>query len=298
MWIFLVKNKLFFILFILSIFVFFKKDQLTEIPIHPSKDGFIILDSIIEEKIYPFQLSLERPLPFINKKVLTKLKKTEGEILNISRPNKKDSLTASYKIPKISFGIDQSLVWKNVSVLEDSTKKETLPLKNSVSEKNEGFIGSSFLEKTNLFFDLQESKLYACNNLKLLQRKGIAPRKFVKTPINIHSGMLWIEVETDFGILKLALSTDLHPQLFSEKFSKNKLSIGVIEGNPVFEGKPVFSTEHFLIAGKDFGAVPFITQPFEDELAFFDGFIGISFLRERSFYIDYKNKTLHIDLSN
>lgn len=195
----------------------------------------------------------------------------------------------SYFIPKVSVG---TFIWKNVLTEEKSPDLEQNVVfekpKNICpnKEKIRGFIGLPLLKKTNILLDFPNQALYLCNSLKMLQKNMLLSNKLIKIPFTIENDFILVEAEINSQKEKLLFDTGagicaIHrsgtPTLDLTK-----------DAPPLY----IFS-DCFVLSGHDFGKQSFA----EIDMSFAYGILGMDFIEKFPIYIDYKNKTLYVDIS-
>jgi hypothetical protein len=171
------------------------------------------------------------------------------------------------------------------SYLISKMKVGDLTLKNVIAHESqeEGhdvlgqFLGGEF----NLLLDFPRSRIIACDTFSKLHEKELALKRWVKVPFEMDCSGIVLNVDTDHGVRKLAINTTCtFTHLRSSLLSSVQPSV----------------SSSFSLGGQPLGKVVFRPVDLPEGLAGIDGFIGVDFLRTHVLYIDYKNKTAHIEL--
>lgn len=249
------------------------KQYFERIPVTLSHRNNPIIDVSIQGNIYPLKLDLGSYISFsLSEEVLKNIHKTKYGISQWYdfRGKRYESLT--YTIPEIKIG---NLRFAHVFVNQDSEDFHANVTFDGSPLQVPGVIGLSILEKYNLFIDFPHATIYASNDHLSLQNAGLLSKNLLAIPFTVHSNGIIFSVETDVGIYRLMLDT-------GATFT-------------VIRAPHAGFTEKFCIMGHDFGERTIKTL--DVSLQFdFDGLLGMDFLREYPFFIDYSNKIVFIDL--
>lgn len=149
-----------------------------------------------------------------------------------------------------------------------------------------GTIGWPLLEKVNLLLDFSHSCVLASNDKKSLKKLGYYIDGWVKVPFKIDRPGIILEIETDFGVKKLAIDTGS--------------TLNLIRNDQTIEGKmgmykiPFINSSKFIINKNNFGSITFHLYELTSELNEIDGYLGMSFLENHQIYIDYPNRVAYI----
>lgn len=199
---------------------------------------------------------------------------------------------SNYKIPNAKIG---SLRFKEVKVTEEFSEEKddcifwSNPAQKK-SQKSVGSLGRTIFKSTGLLFDISQSKMIVTRDLKKLKRNGYDLEKFLKVPLIINEKGIALKINSDIGELKLILDTGATLTVVSEKLYPLKLK-NVID----HRGLPTFRLNEFSIGGRDFGPKDLFFLKITQELQEFDGALGMDFIKDHVFYIDFPNKTLCIE---
>lgn len=198
----------------------------------------------------------------------------------------------SYILPKIEIG---SLVFNNPSAVEtlllevDDCIIWRDPNEEKKYQKTVGSLGRKFFKSLNLLFDVQRSKMIATNNLNKLKNNGYDLKTYLKTPFELHSKGIILQVNTDVGVLRLLLdtgatSTFIHDKLYPLNMER------------VFDcrGLPTLNSQLFSISGRDFGEKKLYFLAMTDEIQEFDGALGMDFIKEHVMYIDFFETEIYL----
>ncbi len=166
-----------------------------------------------------------------------------------------------------------------------SVKQSSL---GTINSKGLGYIGWPLLNRTNLYFDLGNAELLLVKHQNDLKKAGICLEEFERIPFELEKCGLVIKVESDLGILRLMVDTGATGSLIKP---------GILSANPL--SKDSWDNEHFLsnkfILGKsNFGKQPLYPLSIAPQFGQIDGVLGMDFLREHPFYIDYQNRLIYI----
>ncbi|MES2344658.1 MAG: hypothetical protein V4494_01785 [Chlamydiota bacterium] len=211
----------------------------------------------------------------------------------VGRDGKGNSYDSNaYLISKVVVG---NSVFSNVVVkqLDEGFIKNTTLYTNMsdlelVNDKN-GVIGRGILEKMSLLLDFHNLFILESNNLDVLIKRGFFPEKYLVVPFNTGRTGLLLNIDTDIGQIRLSLDTGSTVSLLRAS--------RVVEGTDACKsqyGMPIFTSEKFVIAGKDFGRSDLYLYDITSELHEIDGVLGMNFLEGRILYIDYPNKMIYI----
>jgi hypothetical protein len=147
----------------------------------------------------------------------------------------------------------------------------------------QGRIGRFVFQSYTCFFDLSHSQIYLCNTLNELKKVTRIHDHFVTTKLYSDHQGLAVMVETDIGTKKFLLDTGATGSILKESLVDKA---NAVEFHP---GKWGFLSRRMVIGGKDFGSWKLTLFQFSDKLGDFDGVLGIDFLMEHPFILDFKN---------
>ncbi len=202
----------------------------------------------------------------------------------------KRSPALCYLLPSLSIG---KMELKNLSLYKEfqpagvklDIKAE---IRGSFKGTALGNIGLPLLYRTDLYFDCPNSALWMVKDRSYLTKMGIHLEEFTQLSFDLHEGLIRVKVTTDQGDLKLLFDTGASGTVIKpEIFGKSHLARDQL-------GNPCFATNAFVVGGVDYGRhilYPFSLSP---QLGEYDGILGMDFLREHPFYIDFYNKTVYV----
>lgn len=243
------------------------------IPVTFTGRGDPIIDVSIEGNAYPLVLDLGSSFPCsLRDEILQNIHKTKYGTSSWSDFRGQRYESPAYTIPELKIN---DLVFADMLIRQSREDfYVNVTLKGSPFQPF-GIIGLPILEKYNLFLDFPHSRIYASSDYLSLQQAGLFSRNLLAIPFTRCSDGIFLFVETDTGIHRLALDTGSTHTLIRAP-------------HPTF-------TKKFSIMGHDFGERSIMA--INEELQFdFDGFLGMDFLREHPVFIDYSNKVVFIDL--
>jgi len=233
-----------------------------------------IIDVSIQGNVYPLRLDLGSSCPFsLREEILQNIRKTKRGSIKWHDFRGKQYESPIYSIPEVKIG---NLTFARALAKRDNEDFNVNVALNGPPLQLPGVIGLPILEKYNLFLDFPHSVIYASNDHLSLQKAGLLSENLLAIPFTLHPDGILLSIETDGGTYCLMLDT-------------GSTSTAIRAPHPAF-------TEKFRIMGHDFGE-RFIKAIDVSPRFEFDGFLGMDFLREYPFFIDYSNKIIFIDLS-
>ena len=172
----------------------------------------------------------------------------------------------TYIIPKIKIG---ELTLYNIEAIG----REAEPL----AEVNT--LGKFFGENFNLLLDFPHSQIVICNTFLELQSKKLVEDNWIQVPFELGRLGIILNVDTDKGIKRLALSTT---------------TTATVLKSPLPEGVSSIFSSRFTIGGEEFGKTELHYFEIAPILTEVDGFIGMDFLQKHPIYIDNVHKCVYI----
>lgn len=237
----------------------------------------------IEGKSYTVLANLSSIVPLtLNKNVLASIKKKPAKPIQFINVNGDIVHRPAYVVPRIKVGL---FTFKNITVAE---RDEDLDNVQCVGE-----IGMPMLNQVNLLFDFPHSTIIASNSKDRLKKIGYILDDM--TPVHFEmierAGGIVLPVSVDKAAIKLALST-------GSSLSIIRSSYAMIDKLKNSDLGAKFTSASFEIGGKNWGAHEFYVKDFSEELSEFNGTIGMDFLSEHVFYIDFGSKIVYIGEKN
>ena len=232
-----------------------------------------VIDLSIEDKVYPLKLDLGSAIFFsLEEEILQNIDKLKYGTFKWYDFRGKQYESPTYTIPEAKIG---NLKFTNVLVNQDSMDFHTNVTFNGPPLQLPGMIGSSILEKYNLFLDFAHDAIYASRDHLSLQQRGLLSNNLLAIPFTLHPDGIILSVQTDGGIYRLMLDTGATFTIIRAPHSD--------------------ITEKFCIMGHDFGKRSIKVLDVHPRFDF-DGCLGMDFLCEYPLFIDYPNKMIFIDL--
>ena len=230
-----------------------------------------------------FQLTL-------NKDILNNLEKNPCGTLQ-GRDAKGNSYDSpAYLVKKIKIGnhVFNDVVVKEVN--DDYVSNTTLFINKTknISSGRFGTVGRALLEKMNLFFDFQNFVILESNDIMNLKEAGYQLENLVAVPFEMGRTGAILTVDTDLGKTRLSLDTGSTVSLIRSSLLQNN------EPEKREYGLPCYNTSKFMIGNKDFGNMDLYLFDITSELHEIDGILGMDFLRNHIFYINYQDKVIYI----
>ncbi|MCB1116274.1 MAG: hypothetical protein KDK71_07385 [Chlamydiia bacterium] len=264
-----------------------------ELPVKFERSNLPYVDVVIDKKVCPLVVDLGSRLDILmHADVLNQLHKSPfgqekwknflGEVFEQN----------AFRLPEIELG---SLRFNDPVVVEESPQNiasSTIwndPNNKDTARETVGGIGRGLLDKRNILFDLEHSKIVFSNNLRKLKKSGYPIQSYIKVPFSMESKGMVVEVSTDFRKLRLLIDsgttwTILHEYLFPEGIEKKVSPYGF----------PEIVSSTFDMGPAHFGEQRFYFMPMGEELKDIDGFIGMDFIKKHVMYIDFDHKVLYI----
>lgn len=259
--------------------------------VHFTKGGIPIVNIVIEDKVFPVDVSLASKIPLsLDKNILGALTKTKkNEIIEWRGPNGNCHNGEVYVIPNIKLGF---LILDDVDAVESPEYEDILKGTQMVwVRRNEhlGSIGRPLLFKFNMLLDFPHARICFSNDLQKLKNERLFDEsQFQKIPFEITRVGIVISIDTDIGIKKFALATGCSKTLLKQHLvSSEKCTEGK-------NGRSVFNNKKTVIGKENFGALDMFLVNITTELSEVDGFLGMDFLKRNVVYIDFHNKALYL----
>ncbi|NGX36950.1 MAG: hypothetical protein K1000chlam2_00096 [Chlamydiae bacterium] len=202
-----------------------------------------------------------------------------------------ESKTEHYALPEYQI---HNITLKNAYI--DKTEKMGVPLGlkldklGTISNENLAYIGLPLLYRTNIFFDFPNSSLHFIEQGQNLKKVNLRLEEYKKIPFELEKCGIVLNIESDLGPLKYMMDTGASVSVIKPEFLKKQSLSTDTHGNSIF----VSST--FTIGNYDYGEkylYPFNITP---ELGNIQGILGMDFLREHAFYIDFPNRLLYLQM--
>lgn len=185
-----------------------------------------------------------------------------------------------YFLPQIEI---DDLVFKDVAVMETDPDKD----KSLNPEEQIAKIGLKFFQNKNLLVDFENSTIITCNDLNKLKQIGYSIEDMTKTAFEFGRKGLFLNVETDLGLLKMKISSENTYSLIRRDLTENIITS--INLNGLSEA----ATSIFSIGGKNFGSRDLLVWEFSKDFGI-DGYIGMDFLRAHVMYFDFINRAVYV----
>lgn len=263
----------------------------TRIPIRFSSANTPVVNVVIEGAVFSCEIDLGAKFPLVlNSKLLKPIQKKFEEVVKW-RDLKGVAYEGNlYAIPEISIS---GFLWKDVRVQEEnSSYTENIVLwtdeKQNSKRQEFGTIGRPLLERTNLCFDMANRVVFACDSMESLKQLGEFYEDFEKFPFELTRAGMVLEIVTDFGKGKFIIDTGSTLTLVRASF------LNCSEGKKDWRGMTCVGTSKFIIGNKNFGNMDLYPWDISSELIEMDGMLGMDFLKNQVFYIDYPNKVIYI----
>ncbi|OGN55792.1 MAG: hypothetical protein A3D96_04370 [Chlamydiae bacterium RIFCSPHIGHO2_12_FULL_44_59] len=187
-----------------------------------------------------------------------------------------------YEVPTISVG---PIVFSHPVIHEHSEefhRESSLVQKDHKSSPSEqGRIGWELFVNTNLFLDLNNSKVAFCDSISTLQKEGYFFEAFAKTPLFLERGLVEFEVETPEGVLRCMLDTGATWNVLNTDLEEGKSIEQVI-----WEPDNVLKYSSFKIDKKNFGPVAFHRIPIKIPVHI-EAILGMEFFHHHLVFLDF-----------
>ncbi len=267
------------------------KNSVVIIPIVGFDRDSPIIKCEIEGYDHFFGLDLGSLDNYIDESVLTSLERTI-----VDQKKWKDVFGNRYEsneyiIPRIKIS---GFVWKKPRLIQDVKEfhKNTI-----ISEKNSnpqrttvGAFGRTFLNRRNLLIDCANKKLVCTNSKMILKTLGYNLSSWIVVPIELTKKGIIVRINTDFGIKKLILDSGANIIAIHDDMKDS------IDWKKDEYGFLTCPTNLFEVSGYKFSRQNLYKLEFSDTfLTHADGLLGMSFLEDYEFYIDYENELLYIN---
>jgi len=200
-----------------------------------------------------------------------------------------------YQIPELKIGtkiFKKMLTTEeddNFFLIETTVHHPQEPIRTDEEhlKAHNGIIGWPILLRTNLLLDFPNSQICATNSLKQLETLGYHIEKWQKIPFSVDRGMI-LDVTTDCGVQKLVFDTGTTLTTIDKTLALDR---DLQEKHP---GINYFRSSKFILGGVDFGETKICTLEWPKEAEHFHGLIGMDFIRDFIWYIDYKHKCIYV----
>lgn len=297
------KNKLFliigvcFLIFLIvgsKCIINKKKDYYSCLPVTLGVGNIPLFEMEIQGEKYPIGMDLGSKFEIsLYPDVLKKLDKKPCGTL-VGRDVRGQAYeTPAYQIPLVKI---DDLSFSNVLVKETSTefiKNTTFWIDPDCDLKEwtckVGTIGRALLIKYNWLLDFQRSLVIMTNDLKKLKTEGYDLEQFIKVPFQWSQIGSILLINTNMGVVRLAIDTGATFSCLRESFLPKDYPIGGENYNLTF-----VTTSKFLIGEKDFGPMNLYLMNITQELNEIDGLLGMDFLEKHIVYLDYAKKMAYI----
>jgi hypothetical protein len=261
------------------------------IPIVFGENGHPLIQMEIEGSAYLLSIDLGFYAQVsIEQEILEKIKKTPYGLAKFNDFKGNNYVSQKYLIPEIRIGntIFAEVIAKEES--EDFKKNSVLwDRSESTPSKIRGKIGRALLKRKNiLLLDFPNSRIAFIENPRLFKALNflddVPPIPFEYT----HSGIV-LTVNTDLGTKKIFLDTGFTINAIRAAQCQNQKC--QIDRN----GLSYFTSSQFVIGNKNYGETRFYPLDIAIGIDEFDGILGMDFMRRHTFYIDFREKILHIE---
>jgi hypothetical protein len=185
--------------------------------------------------------------------------------------------TKSFVIPKIK--LNSLNLYELVSCESNQTFYENVTESGKVDHITES-IGRSILEQCNLYFNFNKLQAYAASDLTKIPEP--ISENHLCIPFKLRNDGIILEITLDSGPTRLLLDTGA---TLTAVFS------------PASDLSKSFSSSHFSIGKHDFGEQLIYRLTNAAPKKDYDGYLGMNFLINHPFYIDYPNRNIYFDLS-
>ena len=212
---------------------------------------------------------------WLSKKMIDSIPHQEAGFAKYSDENDREVEEPLYKIPEMTIG--ELKIKNGISRVDEHDFSPGFPVSDFNRSYRIGEVGSKILERTNMLLDIPRQCLYFTNSMRVLKRKGYDMSQWLVVPFEKAKSGVKIEVETDMGKKSFILFTSASHVL---------LKTSAINQERVDSGK-------FMIQNIDFGPLEILSYDIPHSFPA-DGLIGLSFLQNRAFYIDYSQQRLYI----
>lgn len=201
----------------------------------------------------------------LNKEILNKVDKQKQGVIDWHNLNGEKYEIDSFLIPKMKIG---DLTLKNITAIPTLEREDT-----SILGK---FLGEEF----NLLLDFPRSRIIACDTFSKLTTKHFTGNHWIRIPFEMDNGCLIFQVNTDFGIRKLAINTtSTLTHLRASFFPSGQSSV----------------SSSCSLSDQKFGNIEFHAIDLPKGLDGIDGFIGMDFLKKHAVYLDHKHKIAYVE---
>lgn len=237
------------------------------------------VDVEIQGKSYCVLLNLSTIVPMaLHKDILSSVEKKPHGTIKFMDEQANIIEYPTFLVKEIKIG---SLIINDVIIAEGSDELN--------DERRVGEIGMPLLSKNNLIFDLPRSTIIACNSKYKLKKIGYNLENMIQIPFEMENtaGGITFPVSSDLGIKTLALSTG---------FTLTSIKSSLINENEVQNDDfgAMFISSTFVMGGKNWGSQKLYLRDLPEEMQQFNGAIGMDFLSQHIFYIDFRNKIVYI----
>jgi len=253
--------------------------------------GLPCITAEIEGKPYLLQVDLgNRFSLYFEKKVLEGLEKKLSGTAATRDVRGIRYKTAKYSLPKLKTG---TFVWTNVEAREEHPdyKKNTTFFadpNNTPQFHVDGNIGQKILETHNLLMNFSHSVMFASNDFAKLDGEGYPVKKWCRVPLLSTKHGIYLDVRTEIGLKRFVLDTGA--------------THSIVRSSEVEEeaGEEIksFSFQKFEIGGRDFRNKTLLQFPMSPKLSDCNGIIGMDFLHDYAFYLDFKNEFAYFDFDH
>ncbi|NGX46865.1 MAG: hypothetical protein K1000chlam3_00232 [Chlamydiae bacterium] len=265
------------------------KNFTSKIPVDFTVDGLPVIDVEVAKKQYQAIVDLGSSCELI---LPTKNFQTDGlrhvstsSIINaLGEEQERDS----YVLPKCCIG---NFILKNLLVSREDDIGVCLELKSedlgTIKNEHLGNIGHPLLHRTNIYFDFANSSLWFVNRDQDLNKIEARLEEYVKIPFDLENCGIVLKIKNDLGTLRFLIDTGATISIIKTDFLRERALDKDSYNNSCFKSST------FVLGNYDYGKKNLYPFDITPKLRGFDGVLGMDFLREHAFYIDFQNRFVY-----
>jgi len=157
----------------------------------------------------------------------------------------------------------------------------------SISQAQLGCIGRPLLHRANIYFDFPNSALWLVQEELDLKKIDVKLKEHEKIHFKLENCGIVLNIKSNLGDLRLLLDTGCGASLLKPEF----LNEANIKHDSF--GNPYYLINTFVLGNCDYGNTKFYPFDVSPKIENIDGILGMDFLKEHAFYIDYPNRLIY-----
>ncbi len=158
----------------------------------------------------------------------------------------------------------------------------------TLSREGLGTLGSCILHRANILFDFPHFSLWLIQQSNDLKKVGFDLEQCVQIPFDLDKGWIVVKISGDFGNLRFFVDTGSSGTFCKGEFLQNKS----LEKDSL--NNSYYFSEAFILGDCNFGNKKVFPFEITSKIENIDGILGMDFLKEHVFYIDFQKRIMYI----